>query len=358
MWPDTPVARLLRTAVPIVLAPMAGEASTPALCAAVSEAGGLGSRGAAYATPAAIRDMIRAVRALTRRPFAINLFAPAGQVPSDPARIDAARALLAPWRAKYGVADEPPALTMPDFDAQLAVVIEEKPAVLSFTFGALPPAQIATLKAAGITVVGTATNVPEAERLEADGVDAIVAQGGEAGAHRGTFIGAFEDSLVGLMALVPAMVDRVRVPVIAAGGIMDGRGIAAALMLGATGVQLGTAFLAAPESGASALWKQALLAQRADATRVTRAFSGRAARGIRNRFMEEVGAHEAALPGFPALNSMTRGIRGAAAKAGDADALSLWAGQGAPLARALPAAELLSKLVDETSRRLDEGFQG
>lgn len=357
MWPDTPVARLFRIAVPIILAPMAGEASTPELAAAVSNAGGLGSLGAAYSQPSAIRDMIRATRALTPRPFGVNLFIPSGESP-DSAKVAQAWTALAPWRDRYGVADALPSLALPDFDAQLAVVTEEKPPVFSFAFGTLPGPRIAALKAAGIVVVGTATTVPEAERLEADGVDAIVAQGAEAGAHRGTFLGAFDDSLVGLMALVPAMVDRVRVPVIAAGGIMDGRGVAAALMLGATAVQLGTAFLVAAESGASTAWKQSVLAQTADATRITRAFSGRAARGISNRFMAEIGSRQDELPGFPALNYLTRGIRAAAAKAGDAEALSLWAGQGAPLARPMQAGELVRLLIEETSRRLDEGFQG
>ena len=357
MWPDTPVARLFQVAVPIVLAPMAGEASTPALAAAVSNGGGLGSLGAAYSSPDAIRQMIRATRALTDKPFAINLFV-IDPVTADPAKVTAARAVLEPWRARYGVADDVPGLALPDLDVQLQAIIEERPAGFSFAFGALSPDRIAALKQAGIIVVGTATTVPEAIRLEADGVDAIAAQGAEAGAHRGSFLDAFENSMVGTMALVPAIVDRVKVPVIAAGGIMDGRGIAAALMLGAAGVQLGTAFLTCPECGASEAWKGALLAQKADATQVTRAFSGRPARGIRNRFMAEIGARQAELPGFPALNSLTRGIRGAAAKAGDAEALSLWAGQGAPLARRLPAGELLRTLIDETSRRLDEGFQG
>ena len=358
MWPDTPVARLLQVAVPIVLAPMAGEASTPALAAAVSNGGGLGSLGAAYSSPDAIRQMIRATRVLTDKPFAINLFVTASMT-ADPAKVSAARSILAPWRDRYGVPDDlPPGLSLPDLDAQLQVIIEERPAVFSYAFGALARDRIAALKQAGIIVVGTATTVPEAMRLEADGVDAIAAQGAEAGAHRGSFLGAFENSMVGTMALVPAMVDRVKIPVIAAGGIMDGRGIAAALMLGAAGVQLGTAFLACPECGASAAWKKALLDQRADSTEVTRAFSGRPARGIRNRFMAEIGARQAELPGFPALNSLTRGIRGAAAKAGDAEALSLWSGQGAPLARQLPAAGLLKTLIDETARRFDEGFQG
>ena len=336
---------------------MAGEANTPALAAAVSNAGGLGSLGVAYMPPDAVRETIRAVRALTARPFGINLFVPIANT-ATPEQLARARALLAGWRAKYQLADDAPTLTMPDFEQQFAVVLEEKPPVVSFTFGSLARDKIAVLKKLGVAVVGTATTVPEAERLEQDGVDAVVAQGTEAGAHRGTFLASFEDSQIGLMALVPAMTDRVRIPVIAAGGIMDGRGIAAALMLGAAGVQLGTAFLVTDESGASAAWRDAILKRRADETSVTRAFSGRAARGIRNAFMAEIGAHESELPPFPAMNGMTRGIRSAATKRGDPDALSLWAGQGAPLARSMEARDLLRLLVTETSQRLDEAFQG
>ncbi len=357
MWPDTPVIRLFGTAVPIVQAPMAGEPDRPELTAAVSNAGGLGSAGLAYLQPDALRERIRAVRRLTDRPFAVNLFAPT-QGDAAPEKIARARALLAPLRAKHGVPDEAPNVSMPDFDAQLAVVVEEKPAVLSFTFGKLSAQQISRLKSAGIVVVGSATTVPEAEALEATGVDAIVAQGAEAGAHRGSFLAPFADSLVGLMALVPSMVDRVRIPVIAAGGIMDGRGIAAALMLGAAGVQLGTAFLVSAESGASPSWKNAILNLTSDRTRVTRVYSGRPARGIRNEMMETLEPHAEDLPGFPAMNGLTRAIRSAAAKAGDSDAQSLWAGQGAVLARALPAGDLLRVLSDETGRRLDEGYRG
>jgi nitronate monooxygenase len=336
---------------------MAGEPDRPELVAAVSNAGGLGSIGAAYDQPRAIRAKIRAARALTGRPFAVNLFIPT--TPDDDlSRIEAARTLLAPWRERHGVPDTAPTLAMPDFEAQLAVVIEERPAVLSFTFGSLAPEHVARLKAAGIAVVGTATTVPEAERLEADGVDVIAAQGAEAGAHRGTFLAPAQDSLIGLMALLPAMVDRVRVPVIAAGGIMDGRGIAAALMLGAMGVQLGTAFLVSPESGAPEAWKAAILAGGADSTHVTRVFSGRHARGIRNAMMAELSKREAELPGFPAMNSLTRGIRGAAGSRGDAESMALWAGQGAQLARSMPAGDLVRALTVETSRRLGEGFQG
>ena len=357
MWPDTPIIRLFGTAVPIVQAPMAGETDRPELAAAVSNAGGLGSTGVAYLQPDAIRRRIQAIRALTDRPFGVNLFAPvAGDMSAE--KIARARALLAPLRAAYGLEDTPAVSTLPDFEAQLAVVLEEKPAVLSFTFGYPTTEQIARVKAAGIVAVGSATTVPEAQALEATGVDAIVAQGAEAGAHRGSFLAPFADSLIGLMALVPAMVDRVKLPVIAAGGIMDGRGIAAALMLGATGVQLGTAFLVSAESGASQSWKNTILSLTSDRTRVTRVYSGRHARGIRNEMMETLEPHAEDLPGFPAMNSLTRAIRTAAAKNGDSDAQSLWAGQGAVLARAMPAGDLLRALSDETGRRLDEGYRG
>ena len=358
MWPDTPIARLFRVAVPIVQAPMAGEANTSALVAAVSEAGGLGTLGLAYSQPDAIRKAISEVRALTAKPFGINLFAKLTD-PEDPARIAHARAVLAPWRERYGLPDNLPAsFAMPDFDAQMDVVLAEKPAVFSITFGRIPPSYIERLKTAGIVVVGTATTIPEAELLAADGVDAVVAQGSEAGAHRGTFLDSVENSMIGTMALVPAMADRLHVPVIAAGGIMDGRGIAAALMLGAAGVQMGTAFLVSAESGAGAAWRKAIQDERNDKTELTRAFSGRAARGIRNRFMAEIGAHQDALPGFPTLNSMTRTVRGAATMKGDAQALSLWAGQAAPLARPMAAGALMRVLVQETEQRLAQGFSG
>jgi nitronate monooxygenase len=358
MWPDTPVIRLFGTAVPIVQAPMAGEADRPELTAAVSNAGGLGSIGGAYLTPDALRDRIRAVRALTSRPFAVNLFIPLALPAETPERIARAEALLAAWRARYGIGDDRPALGMPDFAAQFAVVLAERPAVFSFTFGRLPGDEMLALKEAGIRVVGTATTVPEAELLAEDGVDAITAQGAEAGAHRGGFLAAAEHGLIGLMALVPAMVDRVGIPVIAAGGIMDGRGIAAALMLGAAGVQLGTAFLVTPESGAPPAWKNAILESHADSTSVTRIYSGRHARGIRNAMMLDLEKNVADLPAFPAMNGLTRGIRAQAGKLGDAEALSLWAGQAAPLSRAMPAGDLLRVLALETSERLDEGFQG
>jgi nitronate monooxygenase len=196
--------------------------------------------------------------------------------------------------------------------------------------------------------MGTATTVAEAQAWEAVGADAICAQGSEAGAHRGTFLGDFEGSLVGTIALVPQVVDAVRVPVVAAGGIMDGRGIAASLMLGASAAQLGTAFLSSPESGISSAWREALRDVHDDSTRVSRIYSGRYARGIVNEFMRKLSPLVNEIPPYPIQNALTQPIRQAAAKAGRAEYLSLWAGQAAAMGRGLPAAELFAALVRET----------
>jgi nitronate monooxygenase len=333
---------------PIIQAPMAGGGDTPALVAAVCEAGGLGSIGAAYLSPAQVGETAQAVRARTNRPFGINLFAPL-PAPATPADMSPAVARVAPYHAELGLPPPvaPTAATLP-FDDQLAVVLDSGASVFSFTFGLLPPEAMAALKRCGIFVMGTATTVAEARALEQAGVDAIVAQGAEAGGHRGSFAGAFKSSLVGTMALVPQVVDAVRVPVVASGGIMDGRGIVAALALGANAAQLGTAFLACDEAGVPDAYKRALLAARESGTRLTRAFSGRPARGIVNRFMEDIDAAPDTILPFPLQNALTRPLRTAAAKQDRAEFLSLWAGQGVGLARRQPAADLMARLARET----------
>jgi nitronate monooxygenase len=332
---------------PILQAPMAGGPSTPELCAAVSNAGGLGSFAGGYLAPEAIRDAIRKIRALTSRPFAVNLFAPTPIDPPSREEVDRARRAVAPFRAEVGLADAGTPGPLPSFEEELRVVLEERVAAFSFTFGALASEDVAALSRAGVLVMGTATSAREARALEAAGCHAVVAQGGEAGGHRGTFLGPVERGLAGTLALVPQVVDAVKVPVVAAGGIMDGRGVAAAFALGAQAASLGTAFLPCPESGASRAYKEALLARADDdPTTLTRAFSGRLARGLRNRFTEEMAAAPT-LP-FPLQNALTVDLRREAARAGKADLLSLWAGQAAPLARARGAGDLVRDLVRET----------
>jgi nitronate monooxygenase len=260
---------------PILLAPMAGSGGTPELAAAVSSGGGMGAWGGAYAKPEDIVATIRRMRQLTARPFNINLFAggyeAAGKVDPQPML-----EIVTEAHARLGL---PPPVLPPvpgnPFDAQWAAVLEERPPVFSFTFGMPSPEQIAALKKRDIAVIGTATTLEEARRLAQAGVDAIVAQGAEAGAHRGTFVASFEASMVPMATLVREICAGVALPVIASGGIMDGRDIVAALKLGAAAVQLGTAFLPCPESGAPAVYKRALLEARGDTTVITRAFSGR-----------------------------------------------------------------------------------
>jgi nitronate monooxygenase len=319
---------------------MAG-GDSPALAAAVCDAGGLGSLGATYLTPEKMADAIGSVRAQTNRPFGINLFAPM-PVPERPN--DGAAERLAPYHAELGL--ETPALPdqVPDpFADRFPLVLDSGAKVFSFTFGIVPADAIAAAKARDMVVMGTATTVREAVALQDAGVDAVIAQGAEAGGHRGTFAGSFESSVVGTMALVPQTVDAVDVPVVASGGIMDGRGIAAALALGASAVQMGTAFLTCDETGAPGAQRDAILAAEETDTALTRAFSGRYARGIVNRFMTEM---DDPMP-FPWQNVMTRPMRTAAAKAGKAEYLSLWAGQGVRMARRLSARDLVERLVAE-----------
>jgi nitronate monooxygenase len=345
-WPRG-LADRLGVEHPIFLAPMAGGPSTPELCAAVSNAGGLGAVAGGYLAPEGVRELIRKTRALTTRPFVVNLIAPVPRETPSAAELDRARRAVAPFRAEVGLPDAPTPGPLPSFEEELRVVLDERVPVFSFTFAALASADVAALTRSGAFVMGTATSVREARALEASGCHAVVAQGGEAGGHRGTFLGPMERGLAGTLALVPQIVDAVSIPVVAAGGIMDGRGIAAAFALGAQAVSLGTAFLACPESGASRAYKDAVLGHADDdPTTLTRAFSGRLARGLRNRFTEELAS--APLLPFPLQNALTQDLRREAAKAGKADLLSLWAGQAAPLARARGAGDLVRDLVRET----------
>ena len=347
---QTVLTKRLGMTHPIIQAPLAGGGDTPALVAAVCNAGGLAFIGAAYLTPEQIGSASREVRARTSKPFGINLFAPlpALDAPRDP---KPALERVARFFAELGLPPPVvPARPRDSFNEQLAAALESGASVFSFTLGILPKNAVEAIKARAMFLIGTASTVEEAIALEKAKVDAIVTQGSEAGGHRATFAADFDSGMIGTISLVPQVVDAVTVPVIASGGIMDGRGIAAALALGASAVQLGTAFLTCDEAGVPEVYKKAILKAREHETRLTRAFSGRPARGIVNRFMtefEESDAAGAILP-FPLQNDLTRPLRAAAAKQGRAEFLSLWAGQGVRLSQRRMAAQLVECLAIET----------
>lgn len=351
MWPRRDLIDLLGVSHPIVQAPMAS-AATPELAAAVASAGGVGSLGAAMLDPDAVSEQYRRARAATQGVLNLNFFAnrPAR---SDPVRDSVARELVAPFYAELGLGDVPVAATVEThFDeSMLETVLGLRPAIVSFHFG-LPRAEyVDALKEVGSAVVSSATTVREALLLEQQGADAIIAQGWEAGGHRGTFASPFAHAQVATFALVPQVVDAVAVPVIAAGAIGDGRGIAAAFALGASGVQLGTAFLRCPETAIPDAYRAELAAASADATVVTRAFSGRPARALRNRYvehaLEQLGPDEVELPEFPLMMGFQGPLRTASAERGTPDFMALWSGQAAPLATELPAGQLVARLVED-----------
>ncbi|MFB9276623.1 NAD(P)H-dependent flavin oxidoreductase [Cohnella cellulosilytica] len=349
----TELTRILEIQYPIFQAPMAGGPATPRLAAAVSNAGGVGSLGAGYLTPEQIRSAVRETGRLTDRPFGVNLFVPEeANTPKE--AIDGMNAYLDRYRAKLGVAPGPSISRFAEsFEEQVQVLLEEKLPVFSFTFGIPSREVIEAFKQRGTFVIGTATTVEEGIRLQAAGVDAVVAQGSEAGGHRGTFATSAADALIGTMALVPQMADHLSVPVIASGGIMDGRGLAASLVLGASAAQMGTAFLTSAESGAHAAHKRKLLASQEDSTEITTAYSGKAARGIRTEFMDDMRSYTGTLPDYPIQNALTRDIRQAAAQADNPEFMSLWAGQGLRLARdQRTAAEIVEQTIKQARERL------
>ena len=347
----TPLSEALGLASPIIQAPMAGGPSSQELVAACSAAGALGSFGFAYTQPEEMKKQSAWVRAKTDRPFGINLFAATQPEPIDAEAQRGALAAVAPYYTELGLPPPAPvsAPYAPDFEAQLGAVEQIRPAVFTAHLASVPQPWLIRFRACGIKLGGSATCVEEARQLEALGLDFVIAQGGEAGGHRGTWLRDPYDALTGTFALTRVLVRSVGIPVVAAGGIMDGAGIAAALALGAQAAQLGTAFIPCPESGAPQAHKNALLAAREDDTRITEKFSGKPARGLSNRFMTEMAAKNAPQLAFPAQNSVTGKMRQAAAKAGKPDFIALWAGQAAPLSRALPAAELIKQLNDEAA---------
>jgi nitronate monooxygenase len=340
----------LQIDLPIIQAPMAGT-STPAMAAAVANAGGLGSIGVGSSDARGAQRMIAAVRERTTRSLNVNVFCHA------PAKADAT--VEAAWIARLGpefarVGARPPAALREIYqsflgdDAMLSTLVEAKPKVVSFHFGVPSPERIAALRGAGIVLLGSATNVREARLLAAAGVHAVVAQGYEAGGHRGVFDPAAEDDQLGTIALTRILVRELAVPVIAAGAIMDGAGIAAALRLGASAAQLGTAFVGTAESDADEAYRKALASDAAHHTVMTRAISGRPARCLSNRFTAlgaAVSPRE--IPAYPIAYDAGKALHAAARAGGEAGFGPQWAGQGAPLARALPAAELVLALKRE-----------
>ncbi|WP_342415562.1 DUF561 domain-containing protein [Paenibacillus sp. FSL R10-2782] len=346
---ETELTRILKIQYPIFLAPMAGGPTTPELVAAISNAGGLGNLGAGYLTPEQLRSMIREIKQLTVQPFGVNLFVPEQLVESEET-IGQMADHLNIYRVELGIAQNPAIQKYSEsFEEQVQVLLDEEIPVFSFTFGIPPQDVIQTMKQRGTIVIGTATTIEEAKQLEAAGVDAIVAQGSEAGGHRGTFLKSVSDTQIGTMALIPQIVDHVTIPVIASGGIMDGRGLVASLALGAAAVQMGTAFLACPESGAHTTYKQKILSENEDCTEITRVYSGKAARGIRTEFMNDMHRYPGKIPAYPIQNAMTRDIRQAAAKANNSEYMSLWAGQGLRLATDRSAAATVKQTIDQAN---------
>jgi len=350
-WPNTVLTELLKIRYPIIQAPMAGSDS-PALVASVSNAGGLGSLGAAYMKPEAIQTAIKKIRELTDKPFNINLFIPEAHTATEQ-QISWMHNKLAQMCSSFIDSPEPvkPPYAQP-FAEQIAVVLAAKVPVFSFTFGMLSTEWIIKLKANGTRLIGTATTLTEAMQLADNNIDIIVAQGSEAGGHRGTFMTQAEDALIGNFALIPQIVDRINKPIVAAGGIMDGRGIVAALVLGACGVQMGTAFLSCPEAGINEKYRELLLKTKQDNTTLTRAFSGRMARGIHNKFIEDMAHYPEHILPFPIQNALTRPMRNAAAKNNLTDYLSLWAGQASYLSHGITADKLIRQLAAEVQQLL------
>ncbi|NWK95191.1 nitronate monooxygenase [Sphingobium lactosutens] len=339
----------LGLAHPIIQAPMAG-VSTPDMAAAVSEAGALGSIGVGAVDAEGALEMIAAVRARTERPFNVNLFvhAPAQSKPEVEAQWLAA---LEPLFAQFGGA--PPASlreiyrSFAEDDAMLAMLAETRPAVVSFHFGLPEPWRVATLKAAGCILLASVTSLAEAHAARAVGIDMLVAQGFEAGGHRGAFDPDAPDDRLGTVALTRLLVAQVGLPVIAAGGIMDGRGIRAALDLGAVAAQLGTAFIGCPESSADAAYRAALFSPAAAHTDMTRVISGRPARCLPNRFVGWGAETALTPPDYPIAYDAGKALNQLAKAHGEGGYGAQWAGQGAPLARALRAADLIAKLAAE-----------
>ncbi|EMA6342117.1 NAD(P)H-dependent flavin oxidoreductase [Bacillus cytotoxicus] len=348
------VTDILQIKYPIIQAGMAGAITTPELVAAVSNSGGLGTLGAGYMSPEKIREAIYKIRQLTHKPFGVNLLL-TKEIQVEKEKVNEAKVLLNGMNRELGIEEEEVLKLPKSYKEQLQVLVEEKVPVVSFAFQTLEQEEIDALKREGIKVIGTATHVSEAKVLAELGVDIIVGQGSEAGGHRGTFIGKEQDAMIGTFALIPQLVAAVsHIPIVAAGGVMNGKGFVAALALGAEGVQMGSAFLTSEESITHDVYKEAILQSTDTSTTVTRAFSGKYARGIRNIFIEQHEGKEDRLPMYPVQNVLTSKIRQEAAKRNKKEYMSLWAGQASSLARIESAKHVVERVMTEAENAIEQ----
>jgi nitronate monooxygenase len=348
------VIDILQIKYPIIQAGMAGAITTPELVAAVSNSGGLGTLGAGYMSPEQIRKAIYKIRELTNKPFGVNLLL-TKEVQIEKEKINEAKVLLNGVNRELGIEEEDVVNLPKSYKEQLQVLVEEKVPVVSFAFQTLEQEEIDELKRRGIKVIGTATHVAEARALAELGVDIIAGQGSEAGGHRGTFIGKEQDAMIGTFALIPQLVAAVpHIPIVAAGGVMNGQGLVAAFALGAEAVQMGSAFLTSEESITHDVYKEAVLKSTDTSTIVTRAFSGKYARGIRNEFIERHEGKEEGLPMYPVQNVLTSKIRQEAATQNKGEYMSLWAGQASALARIEPAQHVVERVVKEAEDVMEQ----
>jgi nitronate monooxygenase len=351
-WNQNRLTAKLGIEYPIIQGPLGG-LSSQRLAAAVSNFGGLGSFGAHSLPPNAMKDVISEIRSLTSKPFAMNLWVSMEDEGARTSDQDAFNRSLAPLAAHFAALGAPRPEYQPysgiRFEDQARVLLDEKVPVFSFIYGIPPREILEECRAKHIVTIGTATTPEEGAALQEAGVDAVVASGFEAGGHRGSFLRAAEDSLTGTFSLVPRIADLVNVPVIAAGGIADARGVVAALVLGAEAVQMGTVFLACEESGASPLHRQVLRGKKAGHTALTKGFTGRLARGIHNRLLEELNQEGAAVLPYPLQRRLVRNLAIPAEAAGRSDLLPLWAGQSANLSTCTDVLAFLTSLVEQIS---------
>lgn len=355
-WSSSPLCNLLGIRYPIVQGPFGGGSSTVKLASTISNCGGLGGYGAQSLDAEQIQSLVSEIKAATNAPFAVNLWVP---LPGEreyrltPAEFDRQISRLRPYFDELGLAEPAyPTTVGLSYDTQIEALLAAQPSVISFIMGIPDQSVIDEARTRGIVTIGTATTVDEAVAIEAAGLDAVVASGSDAGGHRGAFLRPVGESLVGTFSLIPQVADAVSIPIIAAGGVADARGVTAALALGADGVQIGTAFLVANESGASPAYREKLLSDEAKTTVLTTVFSGRSARGVPNRFLEEYRKYEDDIPDYPIQGGLTAAIRSAANEQGRAEFISLWAGQAASLIRPGSITEIFEMLVAETERLL------